>query len=80
MNTLQVQAGGIALNMYHSEVPLETARRFINNLVARQFWAAYDPQELYYDEVVQMFTEAGASQGEAAQYANTLEHKRQLAQ
>jgi hypothetical protein len=76
---LQSQAGGIALNLYHSEVPLDTARRFVNNLVTRQYWPKYEAQELPYPELLHLFTTAGASIGEAAHYASTLERKRQLA-
>lgn len=76
---LQSQAGGIALNMYHSEVPLDTARRLVNNLVARQYWPRYEAQDLPYPELLHMFTTAGASTGEAERYAAMLEHKRQIA-
>lgn len=79
MDSLQSQAGGIALNMYHAEVPLESARRFVNNLAARQYWPKYEAQSLPFPELVHMFTTAGASNGEASRYATTLENKRQMA-
>jgi hypothetical protein len=77
--SLQSQAGSIALNMYHSEVPLDTATRLMSNLASRQYWPKYDAQDLPYPELKQMFMVAGASDSEAARYSDTLEYKRDLA-